>query len=45
MKALLAVLTAIALLAPQQQTFRSGVNVVPIYATVVDRTGRFVRPT
>ena len=25
-----------------QQTFRSGVNVVPVYPTVVDRGGRFV---
>ena len=47
MKAATLVLTTALLLAspPQQpapQTFRSGVNVVPIYATVIDRTGRFV---
>jgi Ca-activated chloride channel homolog len=40
MKSVLAAVAALLLL--PQQTFRSGVNVVPIYATVVDRSGRFV---
>jgi Ca-activated chloride channel family protein len=40
MKPALIALSALLLLA--QQTFRSGVNAVPVYATVVDRDGRFV---
>ena len=40
-----AAMVALLLLPAQQQpqqTFRSGVNVVPVFATVVDRSGRFV---
>jgi Ca-activated chloride channel family protein len=40
MKPALIALSALLLL--PQQTFRSGVNVVAVYATVVDRGGRFV---
>jgi len=42
MKTALVALSALLLLLPEQQTFRSGVNVVPIHATVVDRSGRVV---
>jgi VWFA-related protein len=40
MKTVLVALSGLLLI--QQQVFRSGVTVVPIYATVVDRSGRFV---
>jgi Ca-activated chloride channel family protein len=40
--ALIAATSAVALVAGQQPTFRSGVRTVPVYATALDSTGRLV---